>query len=222
MSSRSNGVTNASSSRCVDLAVDLVAALLERLDLRDPLVEPVVVLDHLAQRRRGRLEVLAVGDEEVEELDVLRQQAEGHRVPPVVLSRSRWSCEPMTFRTTHDAATMPAAGMVMIQANRMRRATPQRTPAAPRAEPTPMIALEMTCVVDTGMPEMGGAEQDGGGRRLGREAVDRLELGDPVAHRLHDPPAADGRPQRERRGGHDDDPDGTSIVGMTPPRTGPA
>ena len=47
---------------------------------------------------------------------------------------------------------MADAGMVMTQASRMRRATPQRTPLGPRAEPTPMIALEMTWVVETGMP----------------------------------------------------------------------
>ena len=50
------------------------------------------------------------------------------------------------------AATVPAAGMVMTQARRIRRATPQRTPLGPRAEPTPMMALEMTCVVETGIP----------------------------------------------------------------------
>ena len=32
-------------------------------------------------------------------------------------------------------------------------ATPQRTPRGPRLDPTPMIALEMTCVVETGIPK---------------------------------------------------------------------
>ena len=43
---------------------------------------------------------------------------------------------------------------------RMRRATPQRTPRGPWLEPTPMIALEMTCVVETGMPKCGRREED--------------------------------------------------------------
>ena len=34
----------------------------------------------------------------------------------------------------------------------MLRATPQRTPRGPLLEPTPMIALEITWVVETGMP----------------------------------------------------------------------
>ena len=81
MSSRSNGVTNASSSRRVTSLVDLVAALLERLDARDARLEPVVLIDHLVEgRRRGR-EVLAVGDEQLEELRVLRQESKAHRDP---------------------------------------------------------------------------------------------------------------------------------------------
>ena len=35
----------------------------------------------------------------------------------------------------------------------MLRATPQRTPRGPLLEPTPMIALEMTWVVETGIPK---------------------------------------------------------------------
>jgi PiT family inorganic phosphate transporter len=56
------------------------------------------------------------------------------------------------FAAETTAATEPAAGKVMTQASRMRRATPHRTPLGPRADPTPMIALEMTWVVETGMP----------------------------------------------------------------------
>ena len=52
--------------------------------------------------------------------------------------------------------------------------------------------------------------------RLGREAVDRLQLGDALAHRLHDPPAADRRAQRDRRRRDDDDPGRHVDVGMTP------
>ena len=45
-----------------------------------------------------------------------------------------------------------AAGIVSTQATRMLRATPQRTPRMPLV-PTPMMALEMTWVVETGMPK---------------------------------------------------------------------
>ena len=69
-----------------------------------------------------------------------------------------------------------------------------------------MIALEMTWVVETGMPSWAVAEQDGRGGRLGGEAVDRLELDDPMAHRVHDPPAADRGPERQRGRRHDDHP----------------
>src|SRR3954447_4991334 len=55
-------------------------------------------------------------------------------------------------------------------------------------------------------PEMGGPEQDRGAGGPRRDPVDRLKLGDPLAHRPHDPPPADGRARRQRRGGHDDHP----------------
>ena len=35
---------------------------------------------------------------------------------------------------------------------RMLRATPQRTPRVPLLDPTPMIELEITWVVETGIP----------------------------------------------------------------------
>ena len=58
-----------------------------------------------------------------------------------------------------------------------------------------------------GHAEMSRADEDGRGRRLGREPMDGLELDHAVTHRVHDPPAADGRPERQRGGRHDDDPD---------------
>ena len=61
-----------------DLPVDLVATLLERLDLGDPLVEPVVAREHRLERAGGRQEVLGVLDERGEELLVTRDQAD-HR-----------------------------------------------------------------------------------------------------------------------------------------------
>ena len=54
--------------------------------------------------------------------------------------------------TSSQAGRRRAGGMVSTQATRMLRATPQRTPRTPRLEPTPMIALEMTWVVETGIP----------------------------------------------------------------------
>ena len=69
-----------------------------------------------------------------------------------------------------------------------------------------MIALEMTWVVETGMPKWAVADEDRGRRRLGGEPVDRLEIGDPLPHRVHDPPATDRGPEGERRRRHDDDP----------------
>src|SRR5664279_731715 len=54
----------------------------------------------------------------------------------------------------YDAAAMTAAeGIVRIQAVTMLRAIPQRTALIRSLVPTPMIAVEMTCVVDTGMPK---------------------------------------------------------------------
>src|SRR6476620_12716221 len=44
------------------------------------------------------------------------------------------------------------AGMVTTQAVTMRPAIPQRTADALLVAPTPRMAEEITCVVDTGMP----------------------------------------------------------------------
>ena len=89
----------------------------------------------------------------------------------------------------------------------MLPATPQRTAESRSLEPTPMIALEITWVVDTGIPKCDAVEDDRRGRRLGREAVDRVELHDLLAHRLDDPPAAGRGPERDRGRGQDDDPE---------------
>src|SRR4029453_17323001 len=50
------------------------------------------------------------------------------------------------------AAMIAAAGMVRIQAQTMRPATPQRTADRRRVAPTPTIAPVMVWVVETGMP----------------------------------------------------------------------
>ena len=81
-----------------------------------------------------------------------------------------------------------------------------------------MMALEMTWVVETGIPS-GRREEDGGGGGLGGEAVDRLQLHDPLAHRVHDPPAADGGAEDSAVAETTITQTGTSMVGITPPRT---
>src|ERR1043165_3139284 len=50
------------------------------------------------------------------------------------------------------AANNPADGWVSTHAMTISEATVQRTAAARRADPTPMIAPVMVCVVDTGTP----------------------------------------------------------------------
>src|SRR5215831_4202239 len=50
------------------------------------------------------------------------------------------------------AATAADAGMVKIQAQTMRPATPQRTAESRPVDPTPTIAPVMVCVVLTGIP----------------------------------------------------------------------
>ena len=49
-------------------------------------------------------------------------------------------------------AAVAEAGIVIIQAHTMRRATPQRTADKRWTAPTPIIAPVMVCVVLTGMP----------------------------------------------------------------------
>src|ERR1035437_8825893 len=51
------------------------------------------------------------------------------------------------------AAMIAVAGIVKTQAVTMLRAIPQRTALIRSLVPTPMIAVEMTCVVETGMPK---------------------------------------------------------------------
>ena len=48
---------------------------------------------------------------------------------------------------------MPVTGIVNNQAHTMRSTTVQRIAEKRLAAPTPMIAAEILCVVDTGMPK---------------------------------------------------------------------
>ena len=66
----------------VDVVVDLVALLLERLDLGDPIVEPVEIVDQVAQLGGGSGQVLAAGLEQVQELDRLSESVGTHVISP--------------------------------------------------------------------------------------------------------------------------------------------
>ena len=92
----------------------------------------------------------------------------------------------------------PAAGIVSTQAQTIWPATPHRTADQRRVAPTPTIAPVMVWVVVTGMPKWVAKPISDGRARLGAEAADRLQLGDPRAHRLDDPPAAGERAQGDR------------------------
>ena len=81
MSSRSNGVTKASSSRRLISSSISSPRFSRAWMLGDALVEPVELSDHLVEGGRGRGEVVAVVDEQLEELRVLRQDAEAHGDP---------------------------------------------------------------------------------------------------------------------------------------------
>ena len=63
---------------------------------------------------------------------------------------------PTNTRITANAANPISAlmGIVRIQANMMRRATPHLTVLAPIVVPTPIMDEQMTCVVLTGIPAM--------------------------------------------------------------------
>src|SRR3989442_15970136 len=59
----------------------------------------------------------------------------------------------MSRMAPYAAIPTPAdAGIVMIHAQKILRATPQRTADNRRVAPTPMMAEAMTCVVLTGIP----------------------------------------------------------------------
>ena len=80
--------------------------------------------------------------------------------------------------------------MVSTQAQTMRIATPQRTAESFEVAPTPMIEPVMVWVVETGMPSSEEAMIEVARGGLGREAVDRLQLGHLHAQRADHPPAA--------------------------------
>ena len=85
----------------------------------------------------------------------------------------------------------PAAGMVMIQAQKMRSVMTQSRARKLLAQPTPMMAVVIEWVVETGMPRNPVTKQDGGPGRLRREAVDRFKAHQFVAEGLDDLPATD-------------------------------
>ncbi len=102
------------------------------------------------------------------------------------------------------------AGMVRIQAQTMRPATPQRTADSRRIAPTPTIAPVIVCVVLIPTPSMRRNEEAVAAPRLRGKTADRLQLGDLRAHRVDDAPAAGQRAEANRdvRGEHDPERDG--------------
>ncbi len=67
-------------------------------------------------------------------------------------------------------------GIVRIQAQTIRPATPQRTAESRRVAPTPTIAPVIVCVVLTGTPKCVAMKSVIGAGGLGGEAADRLQL----------------------------------------------
>src|SRR5690606_14544705 len=75
------------------------------------------------------------------------------RRPPVRAAGGN-QAQPIAFMPRRNSqARPPAAGMVMIQAQMMRSITPIFSARGFLAKPTPMIAVEMLWVVETGMPK---------------------------------------------------------------------
>ena len=83
----------------------------------------------------------------------------------------------------------------------MLPATPQRTAETRLAAPAPMIAPEITCVVDSGKPTCEAERITAAPDGLAGEALRRIHLDDPAAHRLDDAPAADVGPGGDRARG---------------------
>src|SRR3954471_8477156 len=110
---------------------------------------------------------------------------------------------PITPVSETHAATAPtiaAAGRVNSHASAICPATPHCTDASRRPAPAPKIAPVATWVVDSAKPRWGG-QDDRGRAGLGREALRGLDVADPLAQRLDDPPAAHVGAQRDRQTG---------------------
>ena len=121
------------------------------------------------------------------------------------------------MRPAATAPTAAAAGSVSSQASAIRPAMPQRTLARRRPGPEPMIEPEATCVVDSGEAEVGGGQDHGRAGGLGGEALLRLDVGQALAHRADDPPAAQVGAERDGQAGGEDDPDRrVGVLGERP------
>ena len=79
-----------------------------------------------------------------------------------------------------------------------------------------MIALEITWVVETGMPKWAVVRMMVAAVVSAAKPWTGSSFDYTVTHRVHDPPAADGRAQRHSRRRDDDHPGGTSKVGDAP------
>ena len=97
--------------------------------------------------------------------------------------------------------------MVRIQAQTIRRVTPQRTAERRRVAPTPTIAPVMVCVVLTWNSENGVANDGDPAGCLGREAAKGRKFGDALAHGFDDAPAARHGSATHRQVTADDDPE---------------
>ena len=106
--------------------------------------------------------------------------------------------------------------MVMIHAMTMLPATPQRTAEERCAAPTPTMAPVMVCVVETGMPRNVARTTEIAAAGLGRKTAHRLQLGDALAHGLHDAPAAEQGAETDREETAHHHPIGKVVFGGGP------
>ena len=125
---------------------------------RDQLLEQVWGYDYAGETRTVDVHVhwLRAVVEPDPQHPSLIETVRGHRLRPA--AARRLGCRSPRQRTRlriprRSSATVPEAGMVRTQAMRMFPATPQRTAEKRSLEPTPMIADEITWVVETGIPK---------------------------------------------------------------------
>ena len=141
------GYDYAGETRTVDVHVHWLRAQIEADPANPIFLETVRGVGYVLRPPRSRLSALARRAADVRPLcrtNLRRRRCAGP--PPIGPDRS---CS-----TRYEAAAMSAEqGIVRIQAVTMLRATPQRTALRRSLVPTPMIALEMTWVVETGIPK---------------------------------------------------------------------
>ena len=177
---------------------DLVAVALGLLDHHPLLVDIGIVLQQVLELPRALDHILRLLDEHIEELFFSWYESQAHYLGLPFSNRSNSISASVNQPSMTPAAISAAIGIVSTQAQTIRPATPHFTAESRWVEPTPTIAPVIVCVVLTGMPGQGRADDRDAPGSLRAEPADRLELGDAEAHRLDDPPAAGHRPQRDR------------------------